>query len=59
MEEQTPFERPDYEPPSYLEKVQSQLPALQLLMQMGWQYLTPEETVQLRADGSVPQFWSR
>ncbi|MBW1694505.1 MAG: type I restriction endonuclease subunit R, partial [Deltaproteobacteria bacterium] len=48
MEEQTPFGKPDYELPSYLEKVQSQLPALQLLMQMGWQYLTPEETVQLR-----------
>ncbi len=48
MEEQAPFERPDYELPSYLEKVQSQLPALQLFMQMGWQYLTPEETVQLR-----------
>jgi type I restriction enzyme R subunit len=31
-----------------LEKVQSQLPALQLLMPMGWQYLTPEETVELR-----------
>ncbi len=48
MEEQAPFERPDYELPSYLEKVQSQLPALHLLMQMGWQYLTPEETVQFR-----------
>ena len=48
MEEQTPFGKPDYELPSYLENVQSQLPALQLLMQLGWQYLTPEETVQLR-----------
>ncbi|MBW2321784.1 MAG: hypothetical protein JRF31_13350, partial [Deltaproteobacteria bacterium] len=48
MEEQTPFRKPDYELPSYLEKVQSQLPALHLLMQLGWQYLTPEETVQLR-----------
>ena len=48
MEEQTPFGKPDYELPSYLEKVQSQLPALSLLMQLGWQYLTPEETVQLR-----------
>ncbi len=48
MEEQTPFGKPDYEMPSYLEKVQSQLPALHLLMQLGWQYLTPEETVQLR-----------
>nr|MBC8363350.1 restriction endonuclease subunit R [Candidatus Desulfatibia profunda] len=49
MEEQAPFGKPDYELPSYLEKVQSQLPALHLLMQMGWQYLTPEETVQLRS----------
>lgn len=48
MEEQAPFGKPDYELPSYLEKVQSQLPALHLLMQLGWQYLTPEETVQIR-----------
>ena len=48
MEEQAPFGKPDYELPSYLEKVQSQLPALHLLMQLGWQYLTPEETVKLR-----------
>ena len=48
MEEQAPFGKPDYELPSYLEKVQSQLPALQLLIQMGWEYLTPEETVNLR-----------
>ena len=48
MEKQAPFGKPDYELPSYLEKVQSQLPALQILMQLGWQYLTPEETVQLR-----------
>lgn len=36
--------------PSYLEKVQSQLPALQLLVQMGWTYLTPEEGVKLRGE---------
>ena len=48
MEEQAPFGKPDYELPSYLEKVQSQLPALQLLINMGWEYLTPEETVNLR-----------
>ncbi|CAB1060525.1 Type I restriction-modification system, restriction subunit R (EC [Olavius sp. associated proteobacterium Delta 1] len=48
MENQTPFGAPEYELPSYLEKVQSQLPALHLLMQMGWQYLIPEETVKLR-----------
>ena len=38
--------------PDYLEKVQSQLPALQLLIQMGWNYLTPEECVNLR-DGRL------
>lgn len=48
MENQTPFSASEYELPSYLERVQSQLPALHLLMQMGWQYLTPEETVKLR-----------
>jgi len=48
MEIQTPFGAPEYEPPSYLEKVQSQLSALHLLMQMGWQYLTPDEAVNLR-----------
>ncbi len=35
--------------PSYLEAVQSQLPALQLLINMGWDYLSPEECVKLRA----------
>ena len=34
--------------PSYLEKTQSQLPALQLLIQMGWTYLTPEACSRLR-----------
>ncbi|MEX2382835.1 MAG: HsdR family type I site-specific deoxyribonuclease [Opitutales bacterium] len=34
--------------PSYLEKTQSQLPALQLLIQMGWTYLTPEACTRLR-----------
>jgi len=34
--------------PSYLEAVQSQLPALHLLIGMGWEYLTPDECVQLR-----------
>ncbi|MDD4442955.1 MAG: hypothetical protein PHX41_13765, partial [Kiritimatiellae bacterium] len=38
--------------PSYLEKVQCQLPALQLLIQMGWVYLPPEECVRLR-DGRL------
>ena len=39
---------PDEALPSYLEKVQSQLPALQLLIQMGWIYLTPDEAAKLR-----------
>jgi len=34
--------------PSYLEAVQSQLPALQLLINMGWDYLSPEECASLR-----------
>ena len=48
MEEIRPFGAPAIETPSYLEKVQSQLPALQLLMQLGWRYLPPEETVRMR-----------
>ena len=48
MEKQVPYGTPEHDLPSYLEKVQSQLPALQLLMMMGWEYLTPEETVNLR-----------
>jgi type I restriction enzyme, R subunit len=34
--------------PSYLEAVQSQLPALQLLINLGWDYLSPEECAELR-----------
>ena len=37
-----------YGTPNYLEKVQSQLPALQLLTELGWDYLTPEECMSLR-----------
>ncbi len=48
MEEHAPYIVNKHVTPIYLEKVQSQLPALQLLMQMGWQYLTPEETTSLR-----------
>ena len=44
-EESTP-----YQTPSYLEKVQSQLPALQLLTELGWEYLPPSECNQLRGD---------
>ncbi|NKB71444.1 MAG: HsdR family type I site-specific deoxyribonuclease [Candidatus Latescibacteria bacterium] len=39
---------PTYNTPSYLETVQSQLPALQLLTEMGWEYLPPEECNRLR-----------
>ena len=49
MENHGTYQVKDDLPPSYLEKVQAQLPALQLLMAMGWEYLTPEETVKLRA----------
>ena len=34
--------------PNYLEKVQSQLPALQLLNELGWEYLSPEVCNSLR-----------
>ena len=50
MEEPAPYGVSDYKTPSYLEKVQSQLPALDLLIKLGWQYLTPEETVKLRSE---------
>lgn len=36
-------------PPRYPEKVQAQLPALQLLIQMGWEYPTPAQTEKSRA----------
>jgi type I restriction enzyme, R subunit len=48
MEEQPSYAVQPHELPSYLEKVQSQLPALHLLMQLGWDYLTPEEANRLR-----------
>jgi len=43
------------ETPIYLEKVQSQLPALHLLVAMGWEYLPPEKCAELRDNrlGSV------
>jgi len=52
MEEKAPYKIEPFENPSYLEKVQSQLPALQLLIQLGWKYLTPDEAVVLR-DGRL------
>jgi type I restriction enzyme, R subunit len=33
---------------TYVEEISSQLPALQLLVSMGWQYLPPEESLALR-----------
>ena len=33
---------------TYLEEISSQLPALQLLINLGWQYLSPEEALALR-----------
>lgn len=50
MEDQAPYTVSPRKRPSYLEKMQSQLPALHLLMQMGWQYLTPDETITLRGN---------
>ena len=43
-----PDDDTDYPIPSYQEAVQSQLPALQLLVEMGWSYLPPEECRRLR-----------
>jgi type I restriction enzyme, R subunit len=43
MEAQPAYGVQPHELPSYLERVQSELPALHLLMQIGWQYLTPDE----------------
>jgi type I restriction enzyme R subunit len=37
-----------HELPSFLEDHISQIPALQLLQNLGWKYLTPGETVTLR-----------
>jgi len=47
MEEQPRYGKTD-ETPNYLEKVQSQLPALHLLIQLGFTYLPPQEVVTLR-----------
>ncbi len=49
MEERATYGTPQHvATPSYLEKVQCQLPALQLLLQLGWNYLTPAQCVALR-----------
>lgn len=34
--------------PSYIEDHISQIPALQLLIKMGYQYLSPDEAMELR-----------
>ena len=36
--------------PSFKEDHISQLPALKLLMNMGWKYLTPEQALEARGD---------
>lgn len=48
MENRAPYGTQRSELPNYLEKMQSQLPALHLLMQMGWRYLPPNKTVAMR-----------
>jgi hypothetical protein len=50
--------------PSFLEDHISQIPALQLLQNLGWEYLTPGETVALRGgklSGAIrlPISWRR
>ncbi len=48
MEDQPAYGPRPQEPPGFLEKLQSQLPALHLLMQLGWNYLTPGDADRLR-----------
>jgi type I restriction enzyme, R subunit len=50
MEDRPAYGTQSREMPNYLQKVQSQMPALHLLMQMGWAYLTPEEADRLRCN---------
>lgn len=52
METNTPYNTEHYDLPDYTERVQSQLPALQLLIQLGWHYLPPAEATRLR-DGRL------
>ena len=33
---------------TYVEEISSQIPAVQLLIALGWQYLTPDEALRLR-----------
>ena len=39
MEDAVTYETERHELPDYTERVQCQLPALHLLMQLGWQYI--------------------
>ena len=48
MEDQPAYGALYQEVPGFQEKVRLQLPALHLLMQLGWSYLTPEEVDRLR-----------
>jgi type I restriction enzyme, R subunit len=48
MEDQPAYSVQPHELPNDLKKMQSQLPALHLLMQLGWQYLTPEAANRMR-----------
>jgi len=36
------------ETPSFIEDHISQIPALKLLMNLGWKYLTPDQAMELR-----------
>ncbi len=48
MEDHPTYGTDRHELPDYTERVQSQLPALHLLIQLGWQYLTPTQCGKLR-----------
>jgi type I restriction enzyme, R subunit len=48
LEDQPAYGVTPHEQTDHLERVESQLSALRLLMQLGWDYLTPEEADQLR-----------
>lgn len=45
--------------PSTLEKLISQIPALQLLIQLGWEYVTPEEAFEMRGGKASSVFLDR
>ena len=43
--------------PSFKEDLISQLPALKLLMNMGWKYLTPEQALEARGGRTPNVLW--